>query len=71
MTGIFAAQYDRRTVLRAAVGISAMLALPAGVARAQNSTQPLKIATIGAGHIGGTLGALWIKARPSRVTPRN
>jgi predicted dinucleotide-binding enzyme len=60
MTGIFAAPYDRRTVLRAAAGIPALLALSAGVARAADS--PLKIATIGAGHIGGTLGALWIKA---------
>jgi 8-hydroxy-5-deazaflavin:NADPH oxidoreductase len=58
----FAAHHDRRTVLRLAVGIPALLALSARVARAQNPAQPLKIATIGAGHIGGTLGSLWIKA---------
>ena len=63
MTGISAAHYDRRTVLRVVVGIPALLALSARAARAQNSaTQPLKIATIGAGHIGGTLGSLWVKA---------
>jgi predicted dinucleotide-binding enzyme len=60
MSRISAAPYDRRTVLRAAAGIPAMLALSARMARAADS--PLKIATIGAGHIGGTLGALWIKA---------
>lgn len=63
MTEISAAQCDRRDVLRAAVGIPALLALSARMARAQNAAAPpLKIATIGAGHIGGTLGSLWIKA---------
>ena len=60
MTPISAAHYDRRSVLRAAAGIPALLALSTRMARAADS--PLKIATIGAGHIGGTLGALWIKA---------
>jgi hypothetical protein len=63
MTRISVVHHDRRSVLRIAAGIPALLALSAGVARAQNSAaQPLKIATIGAGHIGGTLGSLWIKA---------
>jgi 8-hydroxy-5-deazaflavin:NADPH oxidoreductase len=63
MTRISAAQCDRRSVLHVVVGIPALLALSARAARAQNSAaQPLKIATIGAGHIGGTLGSLWVKA---------
>ena len=37
-----------------------MLALAPVAGLAQ--TAPLKIATIGAGHIGGTLGSLWVKA---------
>jgi predicted dinucleotide-binding enzyme len=58
-----AARYDRRRVLRAVIGIPALLALSARATRAQNgAAQPLKIATIGAGHIGGTLGSLWAKA---------
>jgi 8-hydroxy-5-deazaflavin:NADPH oxidoreductase len=53
----------RRDFLRIAAGSAALLATssmgefvagPAGGA-------PLKIATIGAGHIGGTLGTLWVK----------
>jgi predicted dinucleotide-binding enzyme len=62
MTRISAARYNRRTALRAVAALPALLALSARVARAQSSSQPLKIATIGAGHIGGTLGSLWVKA---------
>ena len=60
MNRILAAHPDRRSVLRAAAAIPALLALSAGVARAADT--PLKIATVGAGHIGGTLGSIWIKA---------
>ena len=48
----------RRDAIRLLAGLPALAALPA---RAQ-SAAPVKIATVGAGHIGGTLGALWIKA---------
>jgi predicted dinucleotide-binding enzyme len=48
----------RRDVVRILAGLPALAVLPA---RAQTGT-PVKIATLGAGHIGGTLGALWIKA---------
>ena len=46
----------RREFLRAA----ALLAAAPLAARAADA--PLKIATLGAGHIGGTLGGLWVKA---------
>ena len=46
----------RRHVLQALAGLPALLTATA------HAAAPLKIATIGAGHIGGTLGALWIKA---------
>jgi len=42
-----------------------VLALPAGVARAEGAGQaaaPLKIGIIGTGHIGGTLARLWVQA---------
>jgi len=56
----------RRDFLRSIAGVSTtMLALAAtprsGLAQATGAA-PFKIATVGAGHIGGTLGALWVKA---------
>lgn len=55
----------RRDFLRLVASGPALLVLaaspmPAG-AQAAGGT-PLKIATIGSGHIGGTLGTLWVKA---------
>jgi hypothetical protein len=59
MTRFPIADIHRRALLRTIGGVSAMLALArTGVAQ----SAPLKIATIGAGHIGGTLGSLWVKA---------
>jgi predicted dinucleotide-binding enzyme len=58
------AQHHRRDLLRSAGWLSALFALTTfrgHVARAQ-SAAPLKIATVGAGHIGGTLGSIWVKA---------
>src|ERR1019366_6142807 len=52
----------RREFLRSIVGVSALLALAAAPRAGLAQTAPLKIATIGAGHIGGTLGSLWVKA---------
>ncbi len=55
----------RRNFLRSVAGVSSMLAL-AATSRAGFAQTPdaahIKIATIGAGHIGGTVGALWVKA---------
>jgi hypothetical protein len=52
--------HNRRDFLRSVAGVSTLLALAPVAGLAQ--TAPLKIATIGAGHIGGTLGSLWVKA---------
>src|SRR5581483_10673520 len=41
--------------------LAAALLAAFGVA-AEQATRPLKIGVIGAGHIGGTIGALWVKA---------
>lgn len=56
----------RRDFLRSIAGVSttmlALAAVPrAGLAQTTGAT-PFKIATVGAGHIGGTLGSLWVKA---------
>jgi hypothetical protein len=53
---------SRRIVLLggAALGLAALA--PPGIAFAQAATGKLRIGTIGAGHIGGTVGGLWIKA---------
>jgi len=59
MTRLPIADIHRRTLLRGIAGASATLTM-ARTGAAQSA--PLKIATIGAGHIGGTLGALWVKA---------
>ena len=50
---------SRRNLLRAACGAALLATLPLAT-RAAGA--PLKIATIGAGHIGGTLGSLWAQA---------
>jgi 8-hydroxy-5-deazaflavin:NADPH oxidoreductase len=62
---------DRRALLRSAAGLSTLFAV--GMPRmAPAQTAPLKIATIGAGHIGGTLGSLWVKAgHPVMFTSRH
>src|ERR1700749_1673355 len=51
---------NRRTLLRA--GTFAGLALAAGMSRPASAQAPLKIGIIGGGHIGSTLGTLWVKA---------
>jgi len=55
----------RRDFFRMAAGSTAALTLAASpwAALAQRTpAQPLKIATLGAGRVGGTLGTLWVKA---------
>ncbi|MGH8736644.1 MAG: NADPH-dependent F420 reductase [Burkholderiales bacterium] len=60
---------SRRDLLRGACGAALFATLPLAT-RAAGA--PLKIATIGAGHIGGTLGGLWIKAgHPVMFSARN
>jgi 8-hydroxy-5-deazaflavin:NADPH oxidoreductase len=49
--------HSRRVFLSAALATSVLPAL----ARAQG-TAPVKIGVIGSGHIGGTIGTLWVKA---------
>jgi predicted dinucleotide-binding enzyme len=55
---------SRRTVLR--IGSFASLAFAASalsrIASGQTPASPLKIGVIGSGHIGGTIGSLWVKA---------
>ncbi|MHB2206688.1 NADPH-dependent F420 reductase [Methylobacterium sp. CM6257] len=48
----------RRAALALAAGLSLVAALPAG---AQDGTKKIRIGVIGAGNIGGTIGALWVK----------
>ena len=59
-----AVKCSRRNFLRIAGSGAALLATSplAAFAAGSPSATPLKIATIGAGHIGGTLGSLWVKA---------
>ena len=58
------ARLDRRALLR--VGLVAGLAFAASTASHSASGQapaaPLKIGVIGSGHIGSTVGTLWVKA---------
>lgn len=48
----------RRTALALAAGLSLVAALPAW---AQDGAKKIRIAVIGAGNIGGTIGTLWVK----------
>ena len=52
---------SRRTLLRAGSLVVAASALSRG-AFAQTPASPLKIGIIGSGHIGSTIGSLWVKA---------
>ena len=51
---------DRRRVLRSAAGLL-LVALPLG-ARSADAGKGLRIGVIGSGRVGGTIGALWVKA---------
>lgn len=56
---------DRRGFLRVIAAVTTLpgfAASPLAVRAQTSGAAPLKIATIGAGHIGGTLGSLWVKA---------
>lgn len=51
---------SRRALLAAGAGLATASALRPFAARSQSA--PLKIGVIGAGHIGSTIGGLWVKA---------
>jgi predicted dinucleotide-binding enzyme len=53
---------DRRQILGAGLGGAVLLATATGPVRAQSGQKLPKIGIIGAGHIGSTVGPLWIKA---------
>jgi len=52
---------DRRTVLASGSALMLGAALWPTALRAQTNGAKLPIGTIGAGHIGGTIGRLWVK----------
>ena len=56
-----AMQRNRRLVLQSAGASLVLWALPLG-AWAADATKGLKIGVIGSGRVGGTIGALWVKA---------
>jgi hypothetical protein len=53
---------DRRSLIRAGAfaGFAVAASVMSGSARGQSA--PLKIGVIGSGHIGGTVGTLWVKS---------
>lgn len=54
---------DRRRLLNSCALLGMTMLLCPGLAAAQSGTQsPLKIGVIGSGHIGGTIGGLWVNA---------
>lgn len=56
-----AMQRNRRLVLQSAGASLVLWALPLG-ARAADAGKGLRIGVIGSGRVGGTIGALWVKA---------
>jgi len=65
MAGNHAADHGRRNFLQLAAWGVGVIALAAGAARARAQTttaSPLKIGMVGAGRMGGALGALFVKA---------
>src|SRR3982750_330499 len=57
------ASFNRRSLLRAGAFAVLALAVPAASRRAfGEAAGPLKIGVIGAGHIGSTVGTLWVKS---------
>jgi predicted dinucleotide-binding enzyme len=61
-------EFRRRDVLRLAAAVAGLAALP----RPARAAAPLKIGTIGAGHEGGALGSLFVKAgHPVMFSSRN
>jgi 8-hydroxy-5-deazaflavin:NADPH oxidoreductase len=61
MAGEFILKLDRRRLLAAGAAAIATLATRT-IAAAQTDAGKMKIGVIGAGHIGSTIGGLWVKA---------
>jgi predicted dinucleotide-binding enzyme len=57
----YSINYDRRTLLRAGGALALGAAFLPGRAGAQMNSAKIPIGVIGAGHIGGTIGGLWVK----------
>ncbi len=55
------ASFNRRALLRAG-GFAGLVLAAAAVSRGASGQAPLKIGIIGSGHIGSTIGSLWVKA---------
>jgi 8-hydroxy-5-deazaflavin:NADPH oxidoreductase len=72
MAGNHVADHGRRSFLQlAAYGVVAVAAGPA-LARGQTTTAPLKIGSVGAGRMGGALGALFVEAgHPTMFSSRH
>jgi predicted dinucleotide-binding enzyme len=65
MTGHHAADYGRRNFLQLAgygLGVVALAGRPARASAQTTTATPLKIGSVGAGRMGGALGALFVKA---------
>jgi predicted dinucleotide-binding enzyme len=62
MTKVQLIDRSRRQFVRAAAGGTALLALTWSPLVALAQSAPVKIGTVGAGRIGGTLGKVWVKA---------
>jgi predicted dinucleotide-binding enzyme len=65
MARVHTADHDRRSFLQLAgcgLGAAALVAWPAPARAQTTSGSPLKIGSIGAGRMGGALGALFVKA---------
>src|ERR1700730_13776699 len=63
MAGNHAAGHGRRNFLQlAGLGVVALAAGPGRAGAQATSASPLKIGSIGAGRMGGALGALFVKA---------
>ncbi len=56
------AQLDRRSLIRAGAFAGFALAVSGASRSARAASEPLKIGVIGSGHIGGTVGSLWVKS---------
>jgi predicted dinucleotide-binding enzyme len=62
MSGVNSILHDRRRFLRTGAWVAIALATAATSRGAFAQITPLKIGIIGAGHIGSTIGSLWVKA---------
>ena len=56
------ARLDRRSLLRTGALAGLAFATAAASRRALADSNPLKIGVVGAGHIGSTVGTLWVKS---------